>query len=63
METTSLQRLGYLLLTIVGCFLTYSMFQGTLQNLISFAGVANEIMFTMMLMMLTVISGFYTITK
>jgi hypothetical protein len=63
METTSLQRLGYLLLTILGCFLTYAMFQGTLQNVISFAGVANEIGFTMILMMLTFISGFYTVSK
>lgn len=61
METTSLQRLGYLLLTIIGCFLVVGMLKGSVQNFISFVGVANEIGFTFILLLGTIYTGFMTI--
>ena len=59
----NLKKISYLLATITGCFLTYFMFQGTLQNYIQFAGALNEIGFTIMLMMLTFISATYVISE
>jgi hypothetical protein len=50
-------------MTITGCFLTYFMMQGTLQNHIHFAGTLNEIGFTLCLMVLTFISATYTISE
>lgn len=59
----NLKKLGYLIMTITGCFLTYFMMQGTLQNHIHFAGTLNEIGFTLCLMLLTGISATYTISE
>ena len=54
MKKSTLKRTGYLIATIILCFLTNSMFTGTLQNHIYFAGVVEEISFTFMLIMLTI---------
>jgi hypothetical protein len=59
----NLKKISYLLATITGCFLTYFMMQGTLQNYIYFADALNEIGFTICLMMLTFISATYVISE
>lgn len=61
MKNSIITRFAYLLLTIVGCFLTIGMLRGTVQSFISFTGVANEIGFTFMLILGTICTGFMTI--
>jgi hypothetical protein len=63
MEITTLKRTGNLIATIFFLFITLGMMRGSIQNQVEFAGVANEIGFTVMTMWLTGIFAYLTVTK
>jgi hypothetical protein len=56
-------HIGYLIGTIIAGTLTWMTLQGTLQERIHFSGVANEIGFAAMGMLLTVCCAFSTFSK
>jgi hypothetical protein len=60
---STLKRAKYLLATIVSGIITYTTLTGDLQNVIHFAGVANEIGFFLMGSLLTLICGYLTIAE
>jgi uncharacterized PurR-regulated membrane protein YhhQ (DUF165 family) len=59
----SIKRLGNLIATLVFGFLAFSTGQGTLQETIHFAGIANEIVFFAITSALTFIFGYLTVSK
>lgn len=62
-KTTTLQRTLSLLAMLFFGFVTYFTLTGDLQNHIHFAGIANEIGFAVMGMMLTFIFAYTTVSE
>jgi hypothetical protein len=56
-------RTKNLIATIFFLFVTFGMMQGTVQNHIHFAGVLNEIAFTFMTLLLTIVFAHQTVTE
>jgi len=63
MKNQTLKRTTNLIATIFFLFISLGMMRGIIQNQIEFAGVANEIGFTIMTMWLTGIFAYLTVTK
>lgn len=63
MKTSTLKRTANLIATIFFILVTIGMMQGSVQNIIHFAGVANEIGFTFMSALLVVIFATYTVSE
>jgi len=63
MKNQTLKRTTNLIATIFFLFVSLGMMRGSIQNQIEFAGVANEIGFTIMTMWLTGIFAYLTVTK
>lgn len=63
MNTISLKRLGNLIAMIFFGWVSISTAQGTLQEIIHFAGIANEIAFFCIASSLTFVFAFLTISK
>jgi hypothetical protein len=59
----SIKRLGNLIGTITCGIITYTTAQGSFQEVVHFAGIANEIAFFLMASTLTVIFSYLTISK
>jgi hypothetical protein len=60
---TTLKRTIYLLLTLIFMIGTYSMINGDLQQIIHFSGIANEIGFVLISIMLASGFAYLTVTK
>ena len=60
---STLKRTVYFLLMLASMLCTFSMFAGVLQKTIHFAGIANEIAFTMIALMLSIGFAYLTVSK
>jgi hypothetical protein len=63
MKTSTLKRTGNLIATIFFLFLTLGMMHGSVQNVIEFAGIPNEIGFTVMSLSATIIFACLTVIE
>lgn len=60
---TTLKRTIYLLLTLISMICAHSMINGDLQQIIHFSGIANEIGFVLISIMLATGFAYLTVTK